>query len=47
MEIVIAEIVPLNIVLPESATELDIDFIPENKGNVVNINTNKINPNKH
>tara|TARA_R110000822_G_scaffold178428_1_gene318373 strand:+ start:246 stop:536 length:291 start_codon:yes stop_codon:yes gene_type:complete len=46
-EIVIAEIVPLNIVLPESATELDVDFIPENKGNVVNINTNKINPNKH
>ena len=43
-QIVIADIVPLNAVLPQSATELDIDFIPEAK--VVDINS-KINPKKH
>ena len=43
-QIVIADIVPINAVLPQSATELDIDFIPE--GKVVDISS-KINPHKH
>ena len=43
-QIVIADIVPLNAVLPQSATELDIDFISEAK--VVDISS-KINPKKH
>jgi hypothetical protein len=43
-EIVIAEIIPLNMVLPERVTELDIDFVPEN---VVDIKSRMPNPNKH
>jgi len=43
-QIVIADIVPLNAVLPESATKLDIDFVLDSK--VIDINS-KINPNKH
>tara|TARA_R100000458_G_C8265375_1_gene240470 strand:- start:1665 stop:1958 length:294 start_codon:yes stop_codon:yes gene_type:complete len=43
-QIVIAEIVPLNAVFPESATELDIDFVPT--GKVVDIRS-KINIEKH
>ena len=43
-EIVIAEIIPLNMVLPERVTELDIEFVPEN---VIDIKSRMPNPNKH
>ena len=42
-EPVIIEIVPLNSVLPSTATYDDIDFVPDTSGKVVDINVVKIN----
>ena len=41
-QLVIAEIIPLNAVFPDSVTASDIDFTPDQSDKVVSIHKNKI-----